>query len=173
MMNREKWTEHNFNLNIDPGWASNIIARLEGTEIRLQYYANILSEEQASKRLNGKWSIKEHIGHLIDLEELHLKRLHEFNDFVTELSAADMSNKATESANHNERSLPDLMKTFETERKIFLDTYHSLREDSLQHAALHPRFKVPIKPVDLLFFVAEHDDHHIASILEIIGQMTT
>ena len=170
-MNRQKWTSHTFNLGIDPGWSANIIARLLGTAIRLQHYVNILSEEQASKRINNKWSVKEHIGHLIDLEELHLKRLHEFNNFASELSAADMSNKATEFANHNAKSAHELMASFKEERQLFLDAYFALRKDCLNHPAMHPRLKVPMKPVDLLFFVAEHDDHHIASILEIKDQI--
>jgi hypothetical protein len=30
--------------------------------------------------------------------------------------------------------------------------------------ALHPRLKRPMRLVDLCFFVAEHDDHHLATV---------
>jgi hypothetical protein len=33
---------------------------------------------------------------------------------------------------------------------------------------LHPRLKQPMRLVDHLFFAAEHDDHHLAKIWELI-----
>jgi hypothetical protein len=33
---------------------------------------------------------------------------------------------------------------------------------------LHPRLKQPMRLVDHLYFVAEHDDHHLARIWEMI-----
>ncbi len=35
---------------------------------------------------------------------------------------------------------------------------------------LHPRLKTPMRLVDHLFFVAEHDDHHLAIIWEMIRE---
>jgi len=35
-------------------------------------------------------------------------------------------------------------------------------------SALHPRLKTPMRLLDLAFFVAEHDDHHLATISELI-----
>jgi len=37
-------------------------------------------------------------------------------------------------------------------------------------SALHPRLKTPMRTMDLFLFVAEHDDHHLAKISEIIKQ---
>jgi hypothetical protein len=34
---------------------------------------------------------------------------------------------------------------------------------------LHPRLKQTMRLVDHLYFVAEHDDHHLAHILELVG----
>jgi hypothetical protein len=31
----------------------------------------------------------------------------------------------------------------------------------LFHASLHPRLKIPVRIIDLVYFVAEHDDHHL------------
>ncbi len=36
--------------------------------------------------------------------------------------------------------------------------------DRLDRVALHPRLQQPVSVVDLGFFVAEHDDHHLATI---------
>jgi hypothetical protein len=104
---------------------------------------------------------------LIDLELLHHLRVLEFRALKSDLSAADMSNAKTEAANHNTRSLEALLNEFQKGRKAFINDFKSLSEASVQHKALHPRLKVFMKPVDLLFFVAEHDDHHLATMLEI------
>ena len=40
-----------------------------------------------------------------------------------------------------------------------------------QHPSrLHPRLKQPMRLVDHLYFVAEHDDHHLAKIWEMISR---
>lgn len=167
-MKRQKWTDHNFNLGIDPGWTANVLIRVQDTEIRLKYHCVNLTDPQLSYKPEGAWSIKEHIGHLIDLEELHHHRIKQFTGFNAELSAADMSNAKTEAGQHNKRTLDALLTDFAKARTNFITDFLSLSEASLNHAALHPRLKIPMKPVDLLFFVAEHDDHHLATIMEII-----
>lgn len=37
----------------------------------------------------------------------------------------------------------------------------------LMRTAAHPRLGQPMSVVDLCFFVAEHDDHHLATITEL------
>jgi hypothetical protein len=39
-------------------------------------------------------------------------------------------------------------------------------------SSIHPRLKVPMTPVDLAMFDAEHDDHHLLRISEIISLLT-
>jgi uncharacterized damage-inducible protein DinB len=167
-MERQKWIDHVFNLGLDPGWATNVISRLQDTSIRLKHYCSLLSNEELINKPNGAWSIKEHIGHLIDLEPMHNKRLMEFADLNEYLTMADMSNSATEKADHNNETLDDLLLDFNSSRKDLITEYHDLSEECLLHDSIHPRLKVAMKPVDLLFFVAEHDDHHLASIQGII-----
>jgi hypothetical protein len=38
--------------------------------------------------------------------------------------------------------------------------------------ALHPRLNVRIRVLDLAFFIAEHDDHHLARISELRQDLT-
>ena len=133
--------------------------------------ATSLSNQELIYKPNGAWSIKEHLGHLIDLEPLHRKRLKEFVDMKEYLTMADMSNTATEKADHNSESIDNLLLDFNRSRNDLIAEYHTLTEESLLHDSIHPRLKVPMKPVDLLFFVAEHDDHHLAGIQEIIQEL--
>lgn len=36
-MERQEWTAHIFNLGIDPGWANNVMTRVQDTGIRLAH----------------------------------------------------------------------------------------------------------------------------------------
>lgn len=166
-MNRQAWVDHIFQLEVPVGWALNVLTRAEDTGIRLEHHARNLSDIDLSFKPDGKWSIKEHIGHLIDLEDLHFVRLKELDQLKTTLSGADMSNAKTNSAKHNSTDIEDLLTLFNKKRSKFLHAFESLTETSKNHASLHPRLKVMMKPVDLLYFMAEHDDHHVATILEI------
>ena len=173
MIPRQIWTDHTFNLNIHPGWQHNIMSRILDTEVRLLHHARPFTDAQLSYQPNGEWSIKQHIGHLTALEEVHSIRLKEFEARLPGLTMADMSNKKTHSANYNEQSLEELINDFRKERADFVAQFNALSEGAHYHAAVHPRLKVNMKPVDLLYFVAEHDDHHIASIMAIKKQLTS
>ncbi len=166
-MERQPWTSHFFNHGIDPGWAANIMTRIQDTGIRLSYYCINLSNEQLSYKNGTDWSIKEHIGHLIDLEVLHHFRLRQFAFMEPELSAADMSNTRTEKAKHNQKNISILLNEFTEVRNSFIKDFRALTSENLNHKAMHPRLKVPMRPVDLLFFVAEHDDHHLATVTQL------
>ena len=45
--------------------------------------------------------------------------------------------------------------------------FRELPPDQLARTALHPRLRQPMSVVDLCFFVAEHDDHHLRTIKEL------
>ena len=113
----------------------------------------------------GKWSIKEEIGHLLDLEPLWSGRMDDFINGETELRSADLENRKTHEANHNRRTIENLLVVFRTERQKLIDKIDQLdKANGLDKTALHPRLKTPMKVIDLAYFVAEHDDHHLAQI---------
>ena len=170
-MNRLPWIERKFQFDIPIGWLPNVNSRLKGTSIRLKHYLSLISEEDAELRINDKWSIKEHIGHLVDLEELHLGRLKDFEQRRSVLRAADMTNTKTEKANHNSVSILDLLSNFKKKREKLLAVLLGLDESTQKVSSLHPRLNELMKPVDIAYFTAEHDDHHITSINEIVEKL--
>lgn len=172
MIQRQIWTDHKFQTGIDPGWAPNIMSRIMDTAQRLTYHCLQLTDDILSKKIGDSWSIKEHIGHLIDLEGLHLNRLSQFSNLAEVLDTADMSNAKTYGSDHNHRDLDFLLTKFKRHRAHFIHQFQKMDDTSLLHQALHPRLKVPMRPVDLIFFMAEHDDHHIASILDLKKRIT-
>lgn len=167
-MQRAKWTDRKFTFDFPEGWLADIMERLRGTEIRIIYMINSFSEKDCEFKPNGKWSIKEHLGHLLDLEDLHEGRIDDFLSRKEVLRAADMTNKRTNEANHNSRTKEELIGEFFTKRKNFVDRLEALDDETQKFKAMHPRLQIPMRPVDVAFFTAEHDDHHLADMRAII-----
>lgn len=162
-MQRTKWTERQFTFDLPEGWIFNILERLRGTPARIVELTLSLSKDELTFKPDGKWSIQEHIGHLADLEELHEGRIDDFLAGKEVLRAADMSNAKTETANHNEKDIHRLLENFRIARNHFIRRLASLDDETYRYNSLHPRLKVFMRPIDIAFFTAEHDDHHLAS----------
>jgi uncharacterized damage-inducible protein DinB len=77
---------------------------------------------------------------------------------------ADLENRATWDAGHNARRLEEIVSEFRDERGRLVDKLSALTQAQLAMTSLHPRLEQPMTVVDLCFFVAEHDDHHLATI---------
>jgi len=161
------WIERSFQFDFPIGLFPVIVSRLEGTIFRLLHLTANAEENYCSVTQNG-WSVKQHIGHLMDLEELWWKRLMDFEQNKPELTAADMSNTKTVEANHNEKQLHEIMNGFINERKKMVEFIYSFDEGMLRKTSLHPRLNKPMRLIDSLYFVAEHDDHHLAIISNLL-----
>lgn len=170
-MERIKWTERQFVLGNSPGLLPNILERLRGTPVRLRHICKDLSMHDLEFKHGDHWSIKEHIGHLSDLEDLHEGRVDDFIERKDPLRAADMSNDATYKANHNSESLDHLLRVFETKRQTLVQRLLCLDEETQNYSAMHPRLKQLMRPVDMAFFTAEHDDQHLAIVREILVRL--
>lgn len=167
-MERTLWVQRTFQFDLPPGWMQNVTERLYGTYPRLLSMLEKLNDSKLINRPPGSWSIKEHIGHLGDLETLHEGRIDDFITRKPALRAADMGNKKTEDAHHNIQDIRLLLSRFEGLRLHFIHRLLSLDDETQLFQSLHPRLKVPMRPVDMAYFTAEHDDHHLASIRALI-----
>jgi hypothetical protein len=167
-MQRTQWLERKFNFDFPGGMIYVVLERLRGSLPQIQAMIAGLSDEQLSQKHGDKWSIKEQIGHLNDLEELHDGRIDDFLAGKEVLRAADMQNIKTNQANHNNKSISELLNLFETKRLDFISRLEQLSDEVQNRTATHPRLQVIMRPVDMAYFTAEHDDHHITTIREIL-----
>ena len=163
MVKQIPWIRRSFNFDFPVSLFPVIFSRLEGSIFRLHSIL-LNADEEFCSRCENSWSVKENLGHLYDLEELWWKRLEDFQLRRTVLTAADMTNAKTNQSGHNEKTLEQLLQQFTTGRQKILEYIYLLDEEMLERTSLHPRLNQPMRLVGSLFFVAEHDDHHIATI---------
>ena len=168
-MRQVNWFDRKFDFAIDQNIMPSIIERLEGTPIRIREKLRITDSSLYKIKPNGKWSILEHVGHLADLEPLWQGRLDDILSGQKELRPTDLNNKKTIEANHNDTPLWELLREMETLRKMTVAKLRALDDADVFKSAYHPRLKTPMRTIDLFTFVAEHDDHHLAKITEIIA----
>jgi uncharacterized damage-inducible protein DinB len=160
------WFQRNFAPISDNGLLPGIIERLEGTPARLFHKIGDLRENRIAK--DEKWSLRRQIGHLYDLEPLWLARAGQIANGELNLLIADLSNARTHQANHDEVENLVLIKMFEQERQKLITLLRNVSPAVLDNAAVHPRLGTPMRLVDLAYFVAEHDDHHLVDIQHLL-----
>lgn len=161
------WFERKFDFTFPVEQYPNLYVRLWGTPTRLEEMLRGVPHEVLIQKPGRKWSIQEHTGHLADLEPLWMARINDFLTDVDTLTIADLTNRKTDEARHNERKLEEILAEFRTARIGLLDRLGKLQRERFAGTKLHPRLKQPMRLVDHLYFVAEHDDHHLAKIWEI------
>ena len=162
-----QWFNRKFSFDLPVEMFPNVVERVRGTPARLEELTGGLSRELLTRRDGDKWSIQEQAGHLLDLEELGMKRLDNFEAGRETLVAADLANRKTHEANHNASTIELILATFRQERTAFVARLDSYDEAFVNRIALHPRLNQKIRVIDLAFFIAEHDDHHLARISEL------
>ncbi|HVF72760.1 MAG TPA: DinB family protein [Chthoniobacterales bacterium] len=167
MTTSRRWFERKFELGLGPEAAPELLVRLRRAPDRLGEAVRGLAPEILTRPRDGKWSIQENAGHLLDLEPLWDQRLDDYEAGVTELHPADLENRKTHHANHNDRAISDILAEFRAVRGRIVDRIARMSPAELARTALHPRLQQPMSIVDLCFFVAEHDDHHLRTIEEL------
>lgn len=165
------WFERHFEFTFPAELLPNLLARLRGTPARLDEalrnrpQATLVAQPTGPSR--ALWSAQEHAGHLIDLEPLWLARVNDYVNGASGLTPTDLQNRRTDEANHNACLLEDILFNFRTRRIQLLNRVATLGTEPFTRTIPHPRLKTPMRLVDHLYFVAEHDDHHLAAIWEL------
>ena len=167
-MEQTPWFARDFKFTSTQNILPSIIERLAGTPARLEEKIKTISHDLLTTRIGDTWTIKENIGHLIDLEPLWQGRLDDIINGKIELRPTDLQNAQTSIANHNATPTEELLKSFRKIRTQTLPFLKNLSEEQVFKSALHPRLKTPMRSMDLFLFVAEHDDHHLARMTEIV-----
>jgi hypothetical protein len=162
------WFDRKFEFTFPVEQFPNLCVRLRGTPARLEETVRGVGRDALIAKEDDGWSAQEHAGHLMDLEPLWKSRVDDFLRGGDTLTTADLTNRRTHEANHNARAIGDILAGFRSARTRLVKELEHLPREVFSGSMLHPRLKQPMRLVDHLFFVAEHDDHHLARIWEMI-----
>jgi uncharacterized damage-inducible protein DinB len=169
MIAQTPWIERKFEFNYPVGLFPVIVERLRGTIPRLQEMIRNVDEKKLNYKPGEKWSVKEIIGHLSDLEDLWIGRIEDFLENKEVLRAADMTNTRTTESHHNETGTAELFVRFKNAREKLLNIVKDMDEETASRSALHPRLKQHMRLIDSLYFAAEHDDHELTKIRNLLS----
>ena len=162
MIPQTAWLDRKFVFDLPIGAFPPLLERLRGTPARAKELVTGAREGMLAMRVNDRWSVKEHLGHLVDLEPLDDRRLSEFLNRAEVLSAADMENRATYAADHRSVPIVEIIQRLTAGRAALTGRLEELTEDEVGTVAIHPRLQQSMRLLDWVYFVAEHDDHHLA-----------
>jgi hypothetical protein len=144
------WFERKFEFSFPVELFPNLCARLRGTPARLEE------------------TLRDRSHQILTSEPLWLARIEDYVADAGQLTVADLRNRKTDEANHNALPSEQILAEFRAARGTLLKRVDELDVTLFSRSIPHPRLKMPMRLVDHLYFVAEHDDHHLARIWELI-----
>ena len=140
-----------------------VLERLRGTAARMAELIVGATDDQLRWHDPNAWSAKRHLGHLDDLHALDERRLREYVSGAATLSAADRTNRLTYETDHDAMPAAAIIARFRAHRAGLVAEMDALSEPQVSATALHPRLQRQLRLIDWAYFVAEHDDHHLAA----------
>src|SRR5208337_1822937 len=125
MSSLQPWFQRKFAFDLPNSRFQIVLERLRGTPTRVEDRVRSLSVATLVTRIDDKWSIQENIGHLSDLEPLWTRRAEQIIEGESELMVADLTNRGTDEAHHNDQPIEDIVKGFRERRLRFLSILES------------------------------------------------
>jgi len=162
------WVNRKWELGISSDLFPMTVSRLRGAPARLEELMLGVEGDILTKKFGKAWSIKEEIGHLCLVEGLWLGRMDDYRDKKESLRPAVMDPKLKE-IDFNGMPLEKLLEDFRTARREFVSQLEKLEKEDAEMSAHHPRLNKPMRMVDHVYFAAEHDDHHLAKIYDLVN----
>ncbi len=164
------WIDRKFTFEFPVDMYPNVVDRLRGAPARLEEKLSALPEKLLTRRQENTWTIAENVGHLGIVELLWDARIDDFLANRSELTPANMeeSTRLNKEARFNDQPIDQLLAGFRARREALVGRVENLDQEMFAKTAHHPRLDMPMRLVDSLFFGAEHDDHHLARINELI-----
>ena len=150
---------------IDKVEGDDICAILEAQGPETIAFLQTVSEAQSLYRYEpGKWTIRETVGHVNDVERLVVSRAMWFaRGFDTELPSFDQ-NVAVATAASNERTWASLVEEFRTVRAATVTFFDSLPAEAWQRRGIASGYQFSVRAC--AFIVAGHVTHHNAILRE-------
>lgn len=169
LIHRQPWFERRFNFDLPVSAAPGIIERLRGTPVRVEHRLSAIPRDILIRRPSpDHWSIQENAGHLLDIEAVWLTRINDLAIGRNTLTPGDAENRATFQAHHNEHPLGRIVERLVEARAELVGQLEGADEADWLRSAMNREIQKPMRLLDLAVYIAEHDDHHLATITELL-----
>jgi hypothetical protein len=169
VIERSRWLERDFAFGLPLSRFPDVLERLRGTPARLDERLAGQRPALLLARSGGSWSIQENVGHLLLVEELVDGRLDDFLAGAEELRPAGYDASRVEVARFNDRPVEGLLAPFRVARLRHVGRLEALARSDAARTAFHPRLKRTVNVLDMMVFAADHDDHHLARITQLLA----
>ena len=165
------WSQRTLTFGQGPGHLPTLLERLQGTPVRLLNLLRDQPHERLVQRGTSEWSVLEHIGHLLYLDQRMEERLDDFLAKRPHLRAIELDETGDRFAGHRDRALGDLLEEFRLTRHFLLRRLRSLDPIALAHRAVHPCRGIAMDATDMAVYIAEHDDDHLVTMRLLTGKL--
>lgn len=143
----------------------NIIQLFEQTQADMQSLLNNIADKKANFRYQeGKWTIKEVIGHIMEIEHVFAYR-------ALTISRGDKTNlpgmnqnQWMENNNYTPRSISNLLTEFNAVRNSTIQLFGNMNEEMINQFGTVSGSKISVKA--LAYLIIGHQLHHIHIIKE-------
>lgn len=112
----------------------------------------------------GKWTLKEMLGHIIDCERIFIYRITSFARNEKQHLPGFEEDDYVANARFSERNYEDMIEEFAAMRKANLYLFRSLNEEELNRKGIASGREINVKSI--LFIVAGHIIHHVSILKE-------
>ncbi len=154
------WTEWEFNFPTEISEKEALLHHLASFPSQCSINLESIPHEKFTLRRDNKWSIQEHLGHLLDLDDLPSRRIVEILAGNEVLTPADMENKSTWSNDYNSQNMYEICEKFMQKRRDLVELFNSVPENKWLDSAFHERLNRHMSILDLAYFQGQHDHYH-------------
>ena len=132
---RKPWFTRTFRFDLEPWMMPNVVERLRGRRRGSRIAWHVTREVRTRAQEEGKWTLQQNAGHLLDLEPALVRPLREMLAGAAALTAADLTNKKTHEARHDERPIAEILQRFRAERTKYAAALDKLGEEQVTRAS--------------------------------------
>lgn len=146
----------------------NVIQSLIEQGQRVYTLIQKLDAKEADYRYKeGKWSVKEVIGHLVDTERIMAYRALCISRGETKSLPGYDQDEYVETANFDNRSLQNLSTEYDALRNANISLFNSFSEEQTKHTGTANNNTVSVRA--LAYIIAGHEQHHLNVLEEKYG----
>ena len=141
-----------------------LAALIKQSEITQKFLASISESQSSSAYAEGKWLLKEVVGHMCDTERiLTYRALRIARNDKTPLPGFE-ENDYTPNSNYSIRTLSNIANELKAIRESTIALFKNMSEEMYDRRGISNNAGVGVR--DILFFIVAHERHHLNVIKE-------